>query len=148
MAGTVVIGVGNPYRRDDGVGPAVIELLRGYALPGGVRLECSLGDTAELMELWADADLAIVVDAARTVMSRPGAVHRTVSSHALPMGEAIELARALGRMPRRLELFAIEVAETGHGEGLSPAVRAGALRTARAIAREVKLLCVSPIRSK
>jgi hydrogenase maturation protease len=144
----VVIGVGNPYRRDDGVGAAVVELLRRLGLPDGVRLECSLGDTAELIELWRDTDLAVVVDAARPAIARPGAVHHTVSSHHLPMGEAIELARVLRRMPKRLELFAIEVADTGHGEGLSPAVRAAAQRTAQAIATEVKRLCALPTQPK
>ena len=32
--GAVVIGVGNPFRGDDGVGPAVLEALR--AGPGGI----------------------------------------------------------------------------------------------------------------
>ena len=144
MPDIVVIGVGNPYRRDDGVGPAVVELLRNDGLPDGVRLECSLGDTAELMQLWEGADLAVVVDAARPSAPRPGVVHHTVSSHHLPMGEAIELARVLDRMPKRLELFAIEVADTGHGEGLSPPVRLGAQRIAQAIATEVNRLCVLP----
>ena len=144
----VVIGVGNPYRRDDGVGAAVIELLRHSSLPDWVQLECSLGDSAELMDLWRDRDLAIVVDAAIPAHPRPGAVHHTVSSHHLPMGEAIELSRVLDRMPKRLELYAIEVADTGHGEGLSPRVRAAARRTAYTIAAEVKRLCASPIRPK
>jgi hydrogenase maturation protease len=152
MDRVVVIGVGNPYRRDDGVGPAIIDLLRGNGLPDGVRLECSLGDTADLMDLWRGTDLAIVIDAARPRRTRPGAVHHAVSSHHLPMGEAVELARALDRMPRRLELYAIEAADTGHGQGLSPPVRAAARRTAAAIAAaiavEVKGICALPIRPK
>lgn len=144
----VVIGVGNPYRRDDGVGAAVVELLRHSGLPHWVQLECSLGDTAELMDLWRNTDVAIVVDAAIPAHPRPGAVHHTVSSHHLPMGEAIELSRALGRMPKHLELYAIEVADTGHGEGLSPRVLAAARRTAQAIALEVKRLCALPIRHR
>jgi hydrogenase maturation protease len=148
MDRVVVIGVGNPYRRDDGVGAAVIELLRRNGLPRGVRLECSLGDTADLMDLWRGAELAIVVDAARPRRTRPGAVHHTVSSHHLPMGEAVELARALDRMPKRLELYAIEAADTGHGQGLTPQVGAAARQTARAIAVEVKRLCALPIPPK
>jgi hydrogenase maturation protease len=148
MERVVVIGVGNPYRRDDGVGPAIINLLRRNGLPDGVRLECSLGDTADLMDLWRDTELAIVVDAARPRRTRPGAVHHTVSSHHLPMGEAVELARALDRMPKRLELYAIEVADTGHGEGLSPQVHTAARRTAQAIAVDVKRLCALPIQPR
>ena len=41
VGGAVVIGVGNPYRRDDGVGPAIVERLRRRGVvgvtPGGVR---------------------------------------------------------------------------------------------------------------
>lgn len=145
MTGIVVIGVGDPYRRDDGVGHAVVDLLRQHRLPLNVRLECSLGDSTELLDLWTHADLAILVDAARPMTRRPGAVHHTVSSHALPMGEAVELARALGRLPQRLELYAIEVADTGHGKGLSPAARSSALRVAQTIATEVKRACAWPI---
>ncbi|WP_020524727.1 hydrogenase maturation protease [Catelliglobosispora koreensis] len=147
MGKIVVIGVGNPYRRDDGVGPAVIDLLRDRRLVG-VRLATSLGDTAELIELWSSASLAIVVDAMRAVAPRPGRVHRTVSSHGLPMGEAIELARALGRMPDRLEVYGIEVQETGHGHGLSPDVASSAIAVARRIAVEVKRACASPTPQK
>jgi hydrogenase maturation protease len=148
MKRVLVIGVGNPYRRDDGVGTAVVDLLRHSDLPVGVRLECSLGDTAELMDLWRNTDLTVLIDASRHADTRPGAVHHTVSSHHLPMGEAVELARALGRLPKRLELYAIEVADTGHGEGLTPPVRAAARRTARMILAEVKRLCALPTRPK
>jgi hypothetical protein len=47
----VVIGVGNPYRRDDGVGPAVIERLRRQGLDG-VTLAESDGEAAALIMLW------------------------------------------------------------------------------------------------
>jgi Ni,Fe-hydrogenase maturation factor len=32
----IVIGVGNPYRRDDGLGPHVIDRLREFGLPDDV----------------------------------------------------------------------------------------------------------------
>jgi hydrogenase maturation protease len=44
------------------------------------------------------------------------------STHALGVAEAIELARALGRLPARLEVYAIEGARFTAGAGLSPAV--------------------------
>ncbi len=46
------------------------------------------------------------------------------STHALGLGEAIELARALGRLPGRLLVYGVEGADFGTGEGLSPAVTA------------------------
>jgi hydrogenase maturation protease len=147
MPRTVVIGVGNPYRRDDGVGPAVIALLQGQGTPG-VELVTTLGDTSALIDLWDGADFAIVVDAIRSGGPRIGKVHQItverlavandpVSSHGLQLGEAIELARALDRLPRRLDLLAVEVADTGHGDGLSPAIERCARRLARHIAYQI-----------
>ena len=41
----ILIGIGNPYRRDDGVGPALIEALETAGLPG-VRLVTADGEPA------------------------------------------------------------------------------------------------------
>ena len=150
---TVVIGVGNPYRRDDGVGSAVAELLRD--LPG-VEVAQSLGETTDLMELWDGADLAILVDAilvdailvdaVRTDPARPGRIHRlsvpaagcgAASTHGPGLGEAVELARVLDRLPARLVLYAVEVTDVGHGRGLSLPVAAASRRLAERIRAEV-----------
>jgi len=145
---TVVIGVGNPYRRDDGVGSAVADLLRD--LPG-VEVAQSLGETTDLMELWDGADLAILVDAilvdaVRTGPARPGRIHRlsvpaagcgAASTHGPGLGEAVELARVLDRLPARLVLYAVEVTDVGHGRGLSLPVAAASRRLAERIRAEV-----------
>jgi hydrogenase maturation protease len=147
---TVVIGVGNPYRSDDGVGPAVVDLLRGMGVPESM-LARSLGETTELMDLWEDTDLAIVIDAVRAEPAHPGRVHRLVvpeldtgrtraaSSHGLDLGEAVELARILGRVPARLMLYAIEVSAVGLGEGLSAPVADAATHVAEEIAAQLHI---------
>ncbi|MFE9120436.1 hydrogenase maturation protease [Streptomyces sp. NPDC007172] len=134
-----VVGVGNDFRRDDGVGWAVIGRLRkraaDRALPADTVLATCDGDPVRLMELWEGADLAVVVDAAHAHPSRPGLVHRleldagglgraTTSSHGLGLGEAVELARVLGRLPRRLVVYAVEGADSSLGTGLSEPVEA------------------------
>ena len=73
----VVIGVGNEFRRDDGAGPAVVAGLRDLA-PPSVRLVVTDGEPTRLIEAWAGAALAVVVDAVRAQPSRPGKVHRFV----------------------------------------------------------------------
>jgi len=145
---TVVIGVGNPYRRDDGVGPAVIDRLRRRA-PAGVRLEESDGEPSQLLELWSGADLAIVVDAVRTVDSRPGRIHRmqlggtrsvgsAASSHRVDLGDAVALARAVDRMPVTLVMYGVEVDDVSFGPGLTPPVEAAAEEIAVAILDRLK----------
>jgi hydrogenase maturation protease len=142
----IVIGVGNPYRRDDGVGPYVIDRLHEFGLPEAM-LAVSRGETTELMDLWDRADLAVVVDAIRSEPGHPGRVHRLTvfnppgersrAAHGLDLGEAVELARVLGRLPTRLVLFAVEVDDTGYGIGLSAPVAEAAERTAEQIFTEV-----------
>ncbi len=145
-AGVVVIGVGNEFRRDDGVGPWVLDALR-PSVPARVRLVASDGEPVRLIEEWAGADLAVVVDA--VLAGDPGAPGRThrlvigqaaggqpasaVSSHGLGVGEAVGLAEALGMLPRRLVLHAVEVSDCGYGVGLTPAVAAAARRLAAAV---------------
>jgi hydrogenase maturation protease len=126
----IVIGIGNDLRRDDGAGPAVIDELRRRGLDD-MTLAVSDGEPARLIDLWAPADLAIVVDAVRSPAGQAGRVRRldtiddgrpAPSSHALGLIEATRLGEALDRMPARLRVYVIEGADFGYGPGLSPPV--------------------------
>lgn len=130
----VVIGIGNEYRRDDGIGPALVAELERRALPG-VRTAVCDGEPATLLETWHGAELAIVVDAVLCEPSTPGRIRRSqvgslpggrggVSSHAMGVPDALLLGRALDRVPHDLVVFAVEAADLGLGAGLSPAVGA------------------------
>ncbi|HET7244690.1 MAG TPA: hydrogenase maturation protease [Streptosporangiaceae bacterium] len=144
----VVIGIGNEFRRDDGAGPAVLARLHGR-VPRGVELLVSDGEPAGLIEAWAGAPLAVIVDAVRAEPSVPGRLHRlvlhqagaaevrTVSSHGLGLDSAIGLAQALDRMPGTLILHAVEAADLGQGPGLTPAVAAVIDTLADAILRDL-----------
>ncbi len=156
----VLIGIGNPYRRDDGVGPALIEAAGVAGLPG-VRLVTADGEPAALIDAWQDADLAVVVDAVLTDAPQPGRVHRTVwsagrppadrvlapagagrgaaSTHGPGVPDAVRLAEVLGRCPGRLVVFAVEAADLGFGPGLSAAVAASLPRLTSAVRAEFGL---------
>ena len=143
-APVVVIGVGNEFRRDDGVGPAVVASLRDQ-VPPGVGLVVTDGEPTRLIEAWNGAALAVVVDAVRAEPPRPGTVHRFVvdgpgtgagraaSSHGLGFDDAIRLAMALDRMPARLIVHAIEAADLSQGPGLTPPVAAAVATVAAAV---------------
>ncbi|KOT86031.1 peptidase M52 [Streptomyces rimosus subsp. pseudoverticillatus] len=149
-----VIGVGNTFRRDDGIGPAVVRRLRERAverpLPPSVALVDCDGETGRLMTLWEGAELAIVIDAAHAHPGHPGRVHRfglegpyagpaATSSHGLGLGEAIELSNVLGRLPDRLLVLAVEGADRSLGTGLTPAVAAVVDRLAATVEAEITL---------
>ena len=62
MTRAVVVGIGNPHRRDDGVGPAVAARVAARRLPGVRVIDCA-AEPAALLEAWAGAPLAVLVDA-------------------------------------------------------------------------------------
>ncbi len=127
----VVIGIGNIHRRDDGIGPEVAEVIARQDIPG-VRVRTCPAEPTALLDAWAGADIAVIVDAAAG--GSPGRVRRCtphdlaaaapVSSHDLNLAQAYELGVALGRAPQSVVVVAVDVADTGHGTGLSPAVAA------------------------
>lgn len=142
-----IVGVGNELRGDDGVGLEVARLLEG-TLPPDVRvLECE-GEPVSLLNSWEGCDVAYVVDATQSA-HEAGTVRRLLahegplppelqraSTHLLGVAEAIELARALGRLPARTIVYGIEGGSFDTGTGLSPAVQAAAVTVATAIRRE------------
>ena len=149
----VLIGIGNPYRRDDGIGPALaaaIEQLR----PPGVSVTISDGEPSQLLDAWSGAPLAVVVDAVLCDDPAPGRIHRTAlgaapagtaagrpsasaSTHGLGIPDAIRLAEALDRAPQRLVVFAVEAADIGFGPGLTAAVGACLPELTRAVLAEL-----------
>jgi hydrogenase maturation protease len=147
---TVIIGVGNEFRRDDGAGPEVVTRLR-ERVPPSVQLMVSDGEPAALLEAWTGASLAIVVDAVVADRPVPGRLHRIVlagagqagqpprqvSSHGLGLSEAISLAQALRRMPGQLIVHAVEAADVSQGSGLSPGVAAAVGELAAAVLRDL-----------
>ena len=99
------------------------------------------------MQAWEGSALVWIVDAVRS--GRPsGSVHevdarhladlddtgkRLGGGHLMGLGEAVELARALDRLPAELRILGIEGDDFGDGEGLSAGTTAG-------VARAVELL--------
>jgi hydrogenase maturation protease len=148
----LVLGLGNSLRRDDGAGPAVIQRL-GDTLTQGVVLVAHHGEATGLMQAWESSDKVILVDATHSGAA-PGQVSRfdptnkplppemfPCSSHRLGLTEAVEMARALGRLPRQLVVYGIEGKAFGYGEGLTPAVANAVKQVARAVTAEVHGSC-------
>lgn len=124
----LVIGLGNAARADDAAGLIAARRL------GGLEHE---GDPLALLDLWDGAGLALVIDAVSSG-AVPGTVHRfdatagplparlrsSTSTHAVGLGDAIELARVLDRLPAQLIVSGIEGERFDAGTALTPAVAA------------------------
>jgi hydrogenase maturation protease len=149
LPGTVVIGIGNPDRGDDGFGRVVAERLRGR-LPAHVCLVEANGEATALLDGFADADLAILIDAAVfggdpgdirrfDVSSEPLPVARYgLSTHGFGLAEAVELARTLGTLPGRCVVYAAEASSFEPGAALSPALAPAVDEVARRVIREAE----------
>jgi hydrogenase maturation protease len=132
-ANTLIIGVGNLYRCDDGAGLCIASRLREF-VPAGVTVLEESGEGAALLEAWKGATAVILVDAVQSG-APPGIIHRIdtrrqqipsrffhYSSHAFGVGEAIEMARVLHLLPPSLLLYGIEGRNFSEGIGLSEEV--------------------------
>lgn len=143
-----VIGIGNTYRRDDGVGLEVARRLK-IRLPESVKVIEHPGEGTALMALWEGANCVILIDAMHAGAA-PGTVQRIdfknidllqntfrTSSHAFGLAEALALATELKRLPNCLILFGIEGADFSEGTGFSDAVAQAINSAANAVAEVV-----------
>ncbi|MCR4392402.1 MAG: hydrogenase 3 maturation endopeptidase HyCI [Candidatus Acetothermia bacterium] len=143
----VLLAIGNPLRRDDGVGLGVGERLQGTGwtvIAAGQAVENALG----LIERLAP-DLLVVVDAAEMGLP-PGSARRLPltegermlsSTHALPL--PFLLSRLTGKVGE-LILVGIQPADRALGEGLTPPVQTSVERVVSML-RENRPTAISPL---
>jgi hydrogenase maturation protease len=133
---TLVLGLGNPILRDDGVGWRIVEQAERAVAVDGVEFDCvALGGLA-LMERLIGYRRAILVDAMQTEEGLAGQVCRLClhdlptmhsgSVHDASLKTALELGRSLGaQLPEDILIIGVEAAEVlDFGETLSPPVEA------------------------
>jgi hydrogenase maturation protease len=145
----LIVGIGNPERGDDAIGHEVVRLLRGR-LPAGVELLHHAGEATAILDCLQGVEIAFLVDAAVSG-AEPGRVRRfdaagralpsglaELSSHGFGLAQAIELARALGTMPRRCIVYAIEGRQFAPGTPLSSEAAGAAAEVADRILEELR----------
>jgi hydrogenase maturation protease len=143
------IGIGNPLRGDDAAGLLAARALRERGA-GGIEVRELEGEPVDLIEAWKGAELVIVADAVASG-GEAGEVRRIdagaeplpaalagPSTHVLGLCDAIELGRALERLPDRLVIYGIEGARFEPGAERSAAVLAAADWVAEAALAELR----------
>jgi hydrogenase maturation protease len=147
---TIIIGVGNPVRTDDGVGlraaRELATLLAGDTGFATAELHCG---GMQLMEAMAGYDRAVVIDA-MLGGAAPGTVcafapeeipntRTTNSTHDGNLQSALEFARAVGiPVPGRIRIWAVQAEDVDTlGERLTPAVERAVPGLVRDVMREL-----------
>jgi hydrogenase maturation protease len=151
FAPVVVIGVGNALRGDDAVGLEVVRRISARAAAVGIAVCEQEGEALGVLAQWEHAAAVVLVDAIHSG-APAGNVHRvdashaaiparlgsSSSTHAIGVAEAVELARAIGRLPAQVILYGIEGAVFDTGATLSAQVRAAIEETAEAVLEEAR----------
>jgi hydrogenase maturation protease len=147
---TLILGLGNPARGDDGVGIRVAqECRRRIDAAQATVVEDAPGGLG-LLDIVPGHDRLIVIDAVQTVEGMPGRVYRLSLEaiegqgnlplvHDVPIATVLRLGREIGlEMPRETVIFAIEAAETGvFTDELTPAVGEAVPVCVEAVLREL-----------
>jgi hydrogenase maturation protease len=137
----LILGVGNPFRRDDGIGPAIIGRLKlEWGLPEPGRLRESNVDLLDggidglsLIDYIEGYEKVLVVDAVNMGMA-PGEVRMfspeevkltikadALSTHGFGLAEVIALMEKL-EMKTDIRIIGIQAKDVTFGEGMSPEV--------------------------
>jgi len=145
----VLVGLGNRYMKDDGVGLVVAEELKpavGGAVAVLVRSSMDLGLLWELR----GASLVVIVDAVRTG-AQPGTVtalaatpsvaplERLPGLHSLELLDVLDLARSARLDVPPLVLVGVEPSDCSPGEGLTDPVREAVPRLVAAVREKLGL---------
>jgi hydrogenase maturation protease len=128
----VVAGIGNEYRRDDGLGAVVAALVA--AREPRVHDVGPVVEPLDLLTRWDGAEVAVVIDAVRS-REQAGTVSvldlcadsgngHVMSSHGIDLSGALRIARTVGQAPSRVVAVGVVGADFSHGMGLSPEVHA------------------------
>jgi hydrogenase maturation protease len=147
----LVIGVGNLLRGDDGASGEVVHRICNRGMETGIEVTEQLCEPNDLLEAWQGRDAVVLVDTMRSG-EPPGTIRRfdvsgeplparlrgSVSTHAFGLHDAIELARALHRLPRCVIVLAVEGRHFEVGATLSGEVEAAVAPLACAVLRAAR----------
>ncbi len=151
-AQTVLIGMGNPLMRDEGIGPRVLEALNERNLvPPGVEV-ADLGTAGfQVLHVIAGRRKAVFIDCAR-MSETPGTMRRftpdevksqkvltRLSLHEGDLLHTLELSRQLGERPEEVVIFGVEPDEIAPGQELSAALAARLDEYVEAVTAELKI---------
>ena len=129
----LVLGIGNILLSDEGIGVRVVEAMRELSLPAHVEL-CDGGTGGlDLVEMIADRQKVVVVDAMQTD-APPGTILRLtpddlvspapgrLSVHEVSLLDALAMARQIGEPPGEVVILGVQPGLIDWGLELTPEI--------------------------
>lgn len=152
MKKTIIIGVGNPILRDDGVGIHVAEELKKQIKKPNVTIDSAFTGGMNLLDLMVDHDRAILIDAVKRKEGKLGDVNifglgelsafHTCNPHDVSLTQAVTLAKKLGQnlIPKDIKIVGINIGELNceFGEELSGEVAKAVPKAVEIVKKEVE----------
>jgi hydrogenase maturation protease len=149
---TIILGVGNPILRDDGVGIHAANQLKQYIKDPNVTIDEAMTGGMNLLDLIVGYDKVILIDAINIRGAKNGEVRRLLLSdfssihsdnpHDVTLMEAMKLAERLGEknIPKEVVIIGIVLKENPYifGEKLSPKIAAAVPKAVELTLNEIK----------
>jgi len=153
----LVLGVGNPLMRDDGVGPRVVELLlTGYRFPDNVEVIDAGTMSFMILDLFREVDHLIVVDAVQNTGHPAGTVTTMTpeeiapnqvkhSLHDTRLIDVLGAAELMGKAPKTVAIGVQILAIEDWVLELSPPVEAAVPIAAAAVLDQLRALGIEAV---
>ncbi|UCE66046.1 MAG: hydrogenase maturation protease [Candidatus Zixiibacteriota bacterium] len=131
MKKALIIGIGNGFRKDDGVGLEIARRIEELNLPG-ITVAKSTGDITNYINVFRDFEILIIADSIKNA-GNPGMNIRidisdlqedfelspNISTHWLGILETLKLANNTGYLPAKTIIYGIEGVDFSYGIGIS-----------------------------
>ncbi len=141
----LLLGIGNRFRSDDGLGPYVVEQINKKKIDDIVARELN-GDFTNIIDRLGNYQELIVVDV--SIAGQKTGSYKVIdyskeglptdwaqsSTHGLGIAEGLQLASVLGVLPDKVIIYAVEAGNFNPGNQLSPEV----LKAANTVITEIE----------
>ena len=152
MKKTIILGVRNSSLKDDSVGVHVAEELKKHVRKPGITIDSAFTNDMNLLDLMANHDRAILIDAIKMKNRQIGDVglfglgelsaFNTSNPPGVSLPGAIDFARKLGhnKIPKDIRVVGINIGELGceFGEEISSEIQKAIPKAVELVKKEVE----------
>ncbi len=148
---TLILGLGNPIRGDDGVGNRITQILEREINDPEITVTEANTVGLGLLDFLPGYERVIIIDAIQTRKGKAGQVYRLslpdlatphyhAATHNIDLATALELGTELGlALPKEVIIFAIEVADvSAFSEEFTPEVEKAIPEVVKLVLQELR----------